>query len=341
LTDNSIEDETRNLISSRVRISVLGKGKAMLRPANLGAWLPVFDDVKAFEPEIAHLQMGGDFSDYLGWQFLRRYPVVSTFHDVETHVGEESRLMTPFIRFFRDRIRSNSDAIIVHGAFLREKMIREYNVPGDRVYSIPMGQSYLSAFRLSEDETPEEVGRTILFFGRIFVYKGLEYLIRAEPLVSERFPDIKIVIAGKGENFQKYHDMMGSRSSRFVIDNRHLPSDEAANLFRQCCLVVLPYIEGSQSAVIMDAYAFKKPVVVTSVGSLPEVVEDGKTGLVVPARDSKALAEAIIRLLGDAQLRRDMGEKGYHKLMTEQNWDVAAEKTGRVYADILKKQSSG
>jgi histidinol-phosphate phosphatase family protein len=339
LIDNSIENEIRNLISSRVRVSILGKSKALLRPGKLGAWLPIIDKIKEFKPDIAHIQMGGGLIEYFGWQLLRRYPVISTFHDVNLHLGEEPEWMIPIIQFIRNSIRSNSDAVIVHAASLREMMIKEYGMPGDRVYAVPMGQTTLSGFCMPEDEKPVEIGRTILFFGRIFPYKGLEYLIRAEPIVSEKFPDVKIVIAGRGEDFEKYQKMIGDRSSKYEVYNRYLPSAEAAQLFRQCSIVVLPYVEASQSGVVMDAYAFKKPVIVTNVGGIPEVVDDEKTGLIVPPRDSKSLAEAMIRLLGDAQLRKDMGQRGYRKLMTDQHWDSVAEKTLQVYSEVLKKRS--
>jgi glycosyltransferase involved in cell wall biosynthesis len=74
--------------------------------------------------------------------------------------------------------------------------------------------------------------------------------------------------------------------------------------------VVLPYVEASQSGVVPTAYGFKKPIIATNVGSIDEIVDDGKTGLIVPCQDPRALAEAIIKLLNDDELRKKWGKKG-------------------------------
>ena len=97
---------------------------------------------------------------------------------------------------------------------------------------------------------------------------------------------------------------------------------------------MLPYTEASQSGVIPTAYGFKKPVVVTGAGSLPEIVDDGKTGYIVPPRDPEALAGAIVSLLGDPEACRRMGEQGYMKLKTDMAWSAIAQSILSVYEDL-------
>jgi glycosyltransferase involved in cell wall biosynthesis len=79
-----------------------------------------------------------------------------------------------------------------------------------------------------------------------------------------------------------------------MID-RYVANEEVEKYFAACDLVVLPYLSATQSAVVQIAYGFSKPVVVTSVGGLPDVVEDGSTGYVVPPNDPAAVARAIVR----------------------------------------------
>jgi glycosyltransferase involved in cell wall biosynthesis len=90
-------------------------------------------------------------------------------------------------------------------------------------------------------------------------------------------------------------------------------------------------VEATQSGVVPIAYAHAKPVVATRVGSLPECVDDGRTGLLVPPRDEHALAKALIRLLQDDELRREMGAAGRQKLNEECSDEVIAAKHIEVY----------
>ena len=106
-------------------------------------------------------------------------------------------------------------------------------------------------------------------------------------------------------------------------------------------LVVLPYTDGSQSSLISAAAAFKKPAVVTSVGDFADMVEDGRTGLVVPPRNSRALAEAMLKLLNDDELRRSMGENACRKMQgDEYSWDTIAAKTIAIYEEAIASYTS-
>jgi glycosyltransferase involved in cell wall biosynthesis len=101
-------------------------------------------------------------------------------------------------------------------------------------------------------------------------------------------------------------------SSRFEICKGFIPGDVAAALFQKVSLVVLPYISASTSGILVTAYVFGKPVVATRVGCLPEYVQDGITGLLVPPRNVEELADAIARLLSDDVMRHRMGENAKH-----------------------------
>src|SRR4029077_824531 len=127
-------------------------------------------------------------------------------------------------------------------------------------------------------------------------YKGLEYLIRAEPLITARVPEGTILISGGGEKLSHYRRMM-VHPDRFIVDNGFIPDERAADYFARASVVVLPYVEASQSGVVSMAYSAAKPVVATSVGGLPEMVEDGGTGYLVPPRNVSQLAESVTRLL--------------------------------------------
>jgi glycosyltransferase involved in cell wall biosynthesis len=247
--------------------------------------------------------------------------------------------VTLWEKYMHIYIRHVSRYLLVHGERLRETMISDYRQPSSKVKSIPIGPHNIDAFRMYEREGIEEDGNVVLFFGRILEYKGLEYLIKAEPYITRQVPDAKIVIAGSGDDFKKYEGLMAHKD-RFEVIHHYISYKEGAELFQRASVVALPYIEASQSGVVSTAYGFKKPVIVTDVGSIPEVVDDGETGLIVPPRDPEALAKAIVKLLKDKKLRKRMGENGFTKLNTDLSWDNVIRQTLLIYKSALGDHDS-
>jgi glycosyltransferase involved in cell wall biosynthesis len=140
-------------------------------------------------------------------------------------------------------------------------------------------------------------GPVVLFFGFVRKYKGLEYLIRALPEVLRNLP-AQLLIVGEFWEDRDAHlqliEELGLQQHVTVVD-RYVPNEEIGLYFSAADVVVLPYVDATQSAVVSLAYAFDKPVITTDVGGLPEVVTDGETGFVVPPRDQAALAAAIVK----------------------------------------------
>jgi glycosyltransferase involved in cell wall biosynthesis len=95
--------------------------------------------------------------------------------------------------------------------------------------------------------------------------------------------------------------------------------------------VVLPYVDATQSGVLMTAHAFDKPAIVTDVGGLPEVVESGVTGFVVPARNETLLASAAVRLLKERELRESMKEKIRQRSGNEFSWERITARIMAIY----------
>jgi len=299
-------------------------------PTNLLALYTTIKKINSFNPDIVHLQGEHPWFNLILPFLKRRYPLVITVHDVVLHVGDSRSRKIP--SFIHKLSVIYADQIIVHGEKLKKDMIERSNKSVSNVHVVPRGVN--SIYRRFIKSKVKEEDHLILFFGRIWEYKGLRYLIEAEPLITEKVPTAKIVIAGKGENFRKYAKMMVHKE-KFIIYNQFIPTGMVAELFQRASIVVLPYIEASQSGVVPLAYAFKKPVVVTDVGSIPEVVENGRTGYIVPPEDPKKLAEAIIDLLEDKEKRKKMGENGYKKTEEELSWDSIAVKTIEVYKKAL------
>ena len=299
-------------------------------PTNVLALYGIIKKINRFNPDIVHLQGEHPWFNLILPFLTKKYPLVATVHDVVLHVGDtKSRKIPAFV--YKLSVRY-ADEIIVHGEKLKKQMVEKSNKSVNNVHVLPRGVNSIYR-RLLKSEVEEE-DNSILFFGRIWEYKGLRYLIEAEPLITAKVPTAKILIAGTGEDFGKYTRMMVHKE-KFIIHNRVIPSNMVGQLFQKASVVVVPYIEASQSGIVPLAYAFKKPVVATDVGSIPEVVEDGKTGYIVPPKNPEKLAEAIIALLRDKKKRREMGENGYKKTEGELSWDNIATKTIEIYKKAL------
>ena len=332
---NHTPREYLNAIDNGVKLHLFKHPRHLYYPSSLSMICEIIKRTTTFNPDVVHFQVSAlPLYLLLPLLKLKRYPLIGTFHDVTPHIGEENWLIELMFRC----ARNCSDEIILHGEKLKKNMMLQYNIPDERIHAIPIGEHEVAPFKKYERKDLKKDENLILFFGRIWKYKGLEYLIKAEPKITKDVPDAKIIIAGTGEDFKKYENMMVNPDN-FIIHNYRIPYKNGADLFQRCSVVVLPYLEASQSGVIPTAYGFKKPVVVTDVGSIPEIVDDGKTGFIVPPRDEKALAEAIVKLLKDEDLRREMGENAYKKLKRDLSWGKIAEKTIEVYKKAIRDKS--
>lgn len=317
----------RHLLSNSVELRTFKNARLRHPFAQFLMVTRLVKQIKKFNPCVVHLQIGHLWFNW-ALPMLGNLPLVLTVHDALIHPGDMPTRKTP--QWVFDRACFRAQERIVHAPQIKESLVQRLRIPSSSVHVIPH-------IRLGDDRVAEVLpveDRLILFFGRIWEYKGLEYLIRAEPLITSRIPQAKIVIAGRGEDFGRYRRMM-VHPDRFIVYNEIVSDEKRAELFHRADVVVLPYIEASQSGIIPIAYRFGKPVVATNVGGLPDMVDHGRTGYLVPPRDANALAEAVVFLLNDRELGRRLGENGRQKINTECAPELVARMTRSVYLQAL------
>lgn len=302
----------------------LGTALRQANPARYGA---IAAAIRKFRPDVVHLVTNHPCNGVVAWA-LNRLPVCFTHHDPEGHPGERSPLRDTLTKLMVAR----ANRLVVHADALRDSLLRQ-GVPSDRIAVIPHGAfDFLQAHASSVPEEP-----LILCFGRFAPYKGIEVLCRAERRLVEMLPeDYQLVIAGEGDP-SGFAAEIGP-SGRVAVINRFLPDGEVAALFERARIVVLPYTQASQSGVLAIAFAFGKPAVVTDVGGLPEAVDRGKAGLLVPPDDPCALADAIGRLWRDPALRASLGEAGRRKAGGELRWSAVAGRHLVVYGEAMRRE---
>jgi len=295
---------------------------------NIFEVIRVYRKVRAFRPQIIHVQENSDWRIACLTCFFSSRKLILTVHDVVRHPGKQKETFRPIRDFFRRR----SKRIIVHGNSLKRLLASRSPKLEDRIRVIPHGA--FTVYGKWDDGLIQEEPGTVLFFGYISKYKGIDVLIEAQPWITREIPEAKVLIVGTGKEFEKYEAAVRMNPS-FEVHNEFVPTEDVHRYFRRASVVVLPYIEASQSGVIPLAYDFGKPVVATDVGSISEVVENGKTGFVVPPNDPGKLAEAVVTILKDPELRSRMGRNALEKAATDLSWRTIAAETVRVYASMI------
>ncbi|MCI0595790.1 MAG: glycosyltransferase [candidate division Zixibacteria bacterium] len=169
---------------------------------------------------------------------------------------------------------------------------------------------------------------------------GVEYLIRAFALVHKKIPTIRLLIIGKGYlqiGLQKLAaELQLSEKIEFV---GRVPHKDVPNWLGKIDVFVNPSVHESETfgVAVVEASAMEIPVVVSRVGGLPEVVQDGVTGFLVPPKDVNALAEKIELLASDENLRRRMGKAGREFVKKNYDWNENAKIMERLYDSLVKK----
>ncbi len=264
--------------------------------------------------DVVHILMGpGEFWIAILGCIIHRLPITSTLIIPEPNVGED---LPVFMLWAIAKILTlGSDLVIVNGAKQVDLVCRLYAVNPQKVVHIPLVPRFAAAkWAICQHQ---EIPGSVLFIGKAQPRKGLEFLVKAQPIINSRIPNAKIVLATHGDDLDRCLALI-TDESKFEIHNGFLTAAELAEYFQKASLVALPYISASTSGLLTTAYVFGKPVVSTTVGALPEYVQDEITGLLVPPADETRLAEAIIRILSDDDLRHKMGKNAKEWVDSEQ-----------------------
>lgn len=284
-----------------------------------------------FKPDVVHFQQAHLWFNFSLAKIQKHFPLVVTIHDPQHHSGDAVSKKTP--QWVVNHGFRKADHVIVHGNKLVDQVCRLFGLTPERTHVIPHVAMGNMSNQGQIDHSKTE-SNSILFFGRIWDYKGLKYLIDAEPMISAQCPDAKIIIAGEGDDFQKYLEQI-QNPERFEIHNRWITDEERSEFFSRAGMVVLPYTDATQSGVVPVAYNFGKPVVATDVGALSDCVMENETGFLVEPRSPKSLAQAIVKLLKDPVQAKNMGAAGRNWVSVECSPATVAKRHVEAYQNAI------
>ena len=301
-----------------------GEAPRLLSPLNPLTWLQTIRHIARLAPEAVVIQYWMPFfAPVLGavarWLRRRGTRVIGVVHNALPH---ERR---PGDRFLSRFFLQSCDGLVVLSEAVEEDLRKlDVRVPVERAehpvfdhFGEPMPKQ--AARRLLD--LPEKAP-VLLFFGFVRRYKGLHVLLEAMPLLVRQLPDVRLVVAGEFyDDPAPYHAQIQQYGlkSHVLLRPDYIPQDEVARYFSASDVVVQPYLSATQSGIAQIAFHFGRPLVVTDVGGLAEVVPHNVAGLVVPPSDPQALATAVVRFFQD-----DLEEKltsGVQQARQNHSWD--------------------
>jgi glycosyltransferase involved in cell wall biosynthesis len=270
--------------------------------------------------------------------------VVLTVHDVNSlaETGALKKRLTGMAYRLADRI-------IVHNGPSR-KELEGLGVPSARTSVIPHGH-YLDT--MGKIPSPSQARRAlgiddsakvVLFFGQIKDAKGLDLLIEALPEVARAIPDVVLLIAGRPwrTEFAGYDaliDRLGVRG-RCKLHIGFVPDKQVADYYSAADVIALPYRRIYQSGVLIMAMTYERPVVVSDLPGMTEIVTDGVNGYVFKEGLSEDLAGVLVRVLRDESGRARIARRAYELVRDNHDWAKIGARTREVYRALLSKNSA-
>jgi glycosyltransferase involved in cell wall biosynthesis len=317
-------------VDSSINIVYSGAPKVS-DPTNIVSFCRLLRLVSRINPDVIHFQSGVIWEGFLS--ILKpQYRYVTTVHDVVHHPHRGFLRFTP--QFLLDAVARRSHAVIVHAEALKGLARSRYkhtDAEDSRIFMV----KHPIISRYGTGTARSSAGVRILFFGTLDAWKGIETLLPAMEKITTALPDVKLVIAGRSAQ-PDYYRNLPYRFDNIVWDIRRQDEQDIVRLFSSADIVVLPYVEASQSGVLHLTQSFAVPVVATSVGGLAETISHGVNGLLVAPNDPAQLADAMYDLLTNEMLRRKIiGNMVAERDAQLLEGDVGA-KTLQVYREAMK-----
>lgn len=311
----------------------------------------IFYSVSA-KPKIFHILWNNKFELFdrtflmLYYRSLRK-KLVLTVHNVNTRKRDsKDSSMNRLTLRIQYRLAHH---IFVHTEQMKRELAKEFGVQGDRVSVIPFGiNNAVPDTGLTGREARQRLNipddkKTILFFGNITPYKGLEYLISAFQKLTVGCDDYRLIIAGRPKNCERYwaairetiHDEV--QLGRAIVRADFIPDEETEIYLKAADVLALPYRQIYQSGVLFLGYSFGLPVLAAEVGSLKDEIVEGKTGFVFKPEDPDDLAKTIeAYFASDLYANLASRRKEIRNFAAKHHsWDVVGRATKSLYTRLL------
>jgi len=306
------------------------------------------------KPKLFHILWNNKFQLYDRTVLMLYYKllgkrVVFTAHNV--NAGKRDLNDSWMNRFSLKIQYALSDHVFVHSEAMKLQLVSEFNIADHKVSAIPFGiNNTVPNTAISTMTAKQLVGvngsdKTMLFFGNIAPYKGLEFLICALAEILNTDRSYRLIIAGEVKRCRDYWNDIQLAIAKSGIGNRlirrieYIPDEETEIYFKAADVLIVPYVRVFQSCVLFLGYSFGLPAIVADVGTLKEDIIEGETGFVCKARDSFDLATTISRYFASELFRELESQRPKIKQYANErySWSKVAAITTSVYSILLAK----
>ena len=262
--------------------------RALVQSLKPRSHLDLLRKLRATRPDVIHILNGYGYPWALAIAAFAGAPIITTLHDPSPHPGNK----VDAVAFHTGRFTlARSAGIHIHDEMFRSDLQRRF--PGKPIFVVRHPSFASRYLKHAKPGVPRT--RSVLFFGRVEYYKGIEILLRATQLLP---PDVSLTVAGAGALSETEKQLAATLGSRLTLLNRFMEDDEAAALLQRAGVLALPYLQATQSSLPLISTAFGLPAVASSVGTfITEIPPLG--GLLVPPGDPAALAKALLRQLDE------------------------------------------
>ncbi len=274
---------------------------------------------------------------------LSKTPLIITSHGIDIvkikEINYGYRLNLVYSLIIKGVLKRCNKHIVVSNAMI--KYASDAGSSHDKIVVIPNGipprkEVAEEKVELIKEKYNLQDNCCILTLSGMRPIKGLEYLIRALPIVLTKH-NVHLLMACRGE----YEAHIKALIEKFNL-SKHITflgfvsGDEKLALLKACDIFCIPSVFESFGIVILEAMQYGKPVVASEAGGMPEIIDNGKNGLLVPPKESKKLADAICLLLDDENLRRTLGREA-ERSVNKYSIEIVAQKYIKVYEEVLRR----
>jgi len=297
--------------------------------------IAAFWQLRKIKPDVVHVQsIFSGLAAYLGKKLL------STLYVVFCR-GSDIYLPWPFKKPISNLIVRNADAVVALSSDMKRQIAEVTNTQS---VVIPNGIEVERFEGLSPEKAKEELGiknneKVILFVGSLRPIKGTRYLIQAMLMIKQQEPNARLLIVGDGPDRQSLENLVRKLDLQQSIDFvGRLPQERIPHYMSACDIFTLPSLSEGFGLACLEAVSSGLPVVATGVGGLPDLIEDGKNGFLIPARNVAELARKLVTLLESDELRQEISKNNREKAQ-KYDWSIVSHRIEEVYESVLESKN--